>query len=95
MRLGTTNRIKDLTIEYPFDIVNSPNLVKYLFLVHERKGLKPQRDFRAYLREMKKLLDEVGEERAKFLILKASETCSYPFSTEYLRKLNNVLTEEK
>jgi len=91
--LGTTNSRRELTIKYPFDRIDAPSLVKYLFLVHEKKGLKPQRKFVTYLREMKKFLEEVGEERTIALVLKASEVCSFPFSIEFLKRLNEKFDE--
>ena len=78
----------ELTIKYPFEKVNASELVKFLFLVHERKGLKPAFEFKVYTRDMKKLLEELGPEKTIALILKAGEVCNHPFSIKFLRRLN-------
>lgn len=83
--------MRELTIKYPYEIVNSPNLVRYLFLVHERVGLKPEFEFKVYLRGMKKLLERYGEEKTIFLILRAAEVSNFPFSTKFLEELAETL----
>lgn len=88
MILGTTTPLKEQTISYPFKKTTYSFLVKYLFLVHERKNLKPHRPFVQYLPEMKKFAQEVGEEDVKLLILRASETINYPFGVKFLRRLH-------
>lgn len=87
MKLGETTSPRNQTINYPYDKIDSPSLVKFLFLVHERAGLQPHREFKTYLRQMKKFLSEVEGPQIIDLILRAIETSPYPFGIDYLRRL--------
>ena len=94
MPVGQLTSLRNQTIGYPFDKINSPNLVKFLFLVHERIGLKPEFDFKVYLKGMKKLLEKYGEEKTISLILRAGEVSSFPFSTKFLEELGTKENKE-
>lgn len=94
MNLGQTTSLKEQTITYPFEKTTHSYLVKYMFLVHERKGLKPHRPFVQYLPQMKKFAQEVGEEQVILLILRASETINYSFGINYLRRLYEEETKD-
>lgn len=90
LELSEKTEIKPaLMLKIP-DKVTAPILVKILFQVHEYKGLKPPREFRTYLREAKKLLDEIGAEKSIELIKVAGAYSRNPFGFQLVRRLNDI-----
>src|SRR3990167_1544120 len=99
LELGEVTNPNPLTIKYPYEKTTPHYLVKFIWLIHERKGLIPTLPFPAYVRHVKKLLEEINEEEILSLVLKANETCNYVFTVRYLRKLheenNNTITTKR
>jgi len=71
----------------PYLPVNAPNLVRLMFHLHRKKRLSPRRSFMSYLKEAKKLIDEVGTDEAERLMLKAAEFSANPWGFAFLNKL--------
>lgn len=88
LELGEVTNPSPLTIEYTFGEYTPNNLVRFIWLVHERKGLKPELPFGAYVNHMKGLLKEIEGEEIVHLILKAGELSSHPFTVKMLRRLH-------
>lgn len=87
LELGEVTNPRPLTIEYEFEEITPNNLVKFIWLVHGRKGLKPILPFGAYVNHMKKLLEEISGEEIIALILNAGEVSNHPFTVKFLRSL--------
>ncbi len=85
--LGEVTNPNPLTIKYPFDDYSPNNLVKFIWLVHERKNLKPILPFGVYVNHIKKLLEELNGEEIAHLILNAAEVSNHPFTVKFLRSL--------
>lgn len=88
LSLGEVHSPNELTIEYKFEDYSPKHLVDFIWLVHERKNLKPLLPFSAYIRHMKALLKEIEGEKIVALILKAGEVSNYPFTVKLIKKLN-------
>lgn len=71
----------------PYLPVNAPNLVRLMFHLHRKKRLETPRNFMSYLREAKKFIDEVGEDRAEELMLQAAKFSTNPWGFVFLNKL--------
>ncbi len=80
----------DNSIKNPFSPVNPWNLVKFMFLLHTKKGLIPRRPFRSYLRQAQKLIDSVGGEEAGILMIKAAKTSRYPWGFVFIERLRRI-----
>lgn len=65
---------------------NAPGLVQFMFLLHDRRGLVPPRKFVTYLREAKKLIDEIGPDRAEVAMRKAARVSNHPWGMGFVRK---------
>src|SRR5574342_224904 len=85
LELGEVTNPNELTINYPYEKKTAHYLVKFIWLVHERKGLKPDLPFSAYTNHIKKLLEEIPADEIIDLILKASEMSNHPFTVKFLR----------
>ncbi len=81
---GLENSIKN-----PYSPVNATNLVKFMFMLHRRKGLTPHRDFTTYLRQAKKLIDVVGPDEAESLMLKAAKLSKYAWGFAFIERLRS------
>jgi len=92
LSLGEVHSPNELTIKYEFEDFSPNHLVDFIWLVHERKALKPLLPFGAYVRHMKSLLKEIEGEKIVALILKAGEVSNYPFTVKLLKKLNEEST---
>lgn len=90
---GEVNPLGELTIKYTFETKTPNDLVKFIWLVHERKNLKPQLPFGAYVNHIKGLLKELTEDEIILLILKAGEICNHPFTVKFLRGLHERKNE--
>ncbi len=88
LSLGEVHSPNELTIKYESENYSPKHLVDFIWLVHERKGLKPLLPFSAYVRHMKSLLKEIEGERIVVLILKAGEVSNYPFTVKLIKRLN-------
>jgi len=75
------------SITNPYSPVNAPNLVKFMFMLHHRKGLTPHQNFKFYLRSAKKLIDDVGSDRAEALMLKAAQKSRHAWGFAFIQKL--------
>jgi len=73
----------------PYLPVNAPNLVRLMFHLHRKKRLSPHRNYVSYLREAKKLIDEVGTDEAECLMLKAAEFSANPWGFAFLNRLKS------
>lgn len=89
MEVGEVTSPTELTIKYPYDEITPNKLVEFIWLVHERKNLKPQLPFGAYVNHMKGLLKEMPGEEIIPLILKAAEVSNHSFTVKLLRKLRD------
>jgi hypothetical protein len=89
LELGEVTNPNPLTIKYEFADYSPNNLVKFIWLVHERKGLKPILPFGAYVNHIKKLLEELSGEEIADLILNAGEVSNHPFTVKFLRKIKD------
>lgn len=94
VELGEVTNPNELTIKYPYDSITPNNLVKFIWLVHERKGLKPELPFGAYVNHIKGLLKEMEGEEIIPLILKAGELSNHPFTVKLLRRIHEQTTNE-
>ena len=83
----------DVDLSFPYQKVNAPNLVKFLFLIAENKGSKMPREFRTYLREAKKFIDQVGEQQAIGLVQEAIRYSEHPFAFKFLWRLYESKTQ--
>ena len=71
----------------PYLPVNAPNLVRLMFHLHRKKRLTVHRSFMSYLKEAKKLIDEVGSDEAERLMLRAAEFSANPWGFAFLHRL--------
>jgi len=71
----------------PYLPVNAPNLVRLMFHLHRKKRLVTHRSFMSYLKEAKKLIDEVGTDEAERLMLRAAEFSATAWGFAFLNKL--------
>ncbi len=78
------------TITNPYSPVNATNLVKFMFMLHRRKGLTPHRDFTTYLRQAKKLIDVVGADKAESLMLKAAKLSRHAWGFAFIERLRRT-----
>jgi len=60
-----------------------------MFHLHRKKRLSPHRNYVSYLREAKKLIDEVGTDEAECLMLKAAEFSANPWGFAFLNRLKS------
>lgn len=79
---GLTQEIKN-----PYQPVTAPNLVKLFFMLHRRKGMEPRLDFRVYLRPAKKLIDDVGPDKAESVMIEAAKHSKHPWGFAFVRRL--------
>lgn len=93
LELGEVTNPSELTIKYDFGEITPNNLVKFIWKVHERKGLTPQLPFGAYVKHIKKLLEEIPGEEIINLILKAGEISNHSFTVKLLRRLHDQKTD--
>lgn len=75
-------------ITNPFTPITPWNLIRLMFLLHERKGLRPKRTQRSYIRQARKFLATVDESRAERLMLEAARVAKHPWGFSFLEKLN-------
>ena len=75
-------------IDNPYQPVNAPHLVAFLFLANERKGWKPPRPFRSYLRPAKQFIEKVGPEVAEVSVRKAANYAKHPFGMDFVVKVS-------
>lgn len=87
LELGEVTNPNPLTIKYPYEKKTVHYLVKFIWLVHERKNLVPNLHPAIYTKHIKKLLEEMDADQIIDLILKAGEVCNHPFTVKFLRKL--------
>lgn len=86
--LGEIHSPNELTIKYPFAKKDANSLVRFIWLLHERKGLTPQLPFSAYVVHIKSLLKELTADEIIPLILKAGEVSNHPFTIKFLKTLH-------
>lgn len=75
-------------IENPYRPVNAGNLVKFMFMLHRRKGYAPHHPFAVYLRQAKKFIEEVGCDRAEELMLEAAYKAKHAWGFNFVRRLD-------
>lgn len=75
------------TIENPWPPVNAPNLVRFMFLLHERRGWQPSRQFKSYLREARKVLDKHEGQIVENALRKAAAVSQHPFSFKFVERI--------
>ncbi len=72
-------------IENKFHPLTAPNLVKFLFFLHQRRGWDPPRDFCSYLREAKLLVKTYPEEVLEKALVRACHCSRHPFGFNFVR----------
>jgi len=75
------------SIANTFEPKTPKNLIKFMFLLHERRGLRPRRTESSYIREAKRFISEVGEEQTEKLMLEAARVASHSWGFNFLNNL--------
>lgn len=70
---------------YPFESVDCYHIVRFLFHLHDLKGLKPPRLFRSYLKECSSLLKEASA--AEIIKVMLSIKTEKPYGLGLVKKL--------
>jgi hypothetical protein len=67
--------------------LTAEQLVCFMFHLHYRRRLKPQRTLRSYIPQARKFINLCGPEEAEKLMKKAAVTANHPWGFNYLHIL--------
>ena len=69
------------------DLSKAKYLIQFLFELHYRKGLRPQRSFKSYYGEARKFIREVDTYKVEKLMIDAANVAKHSWGFGFVRKI--------
>ena len=88
------NRNSDRRIVNHGDLTKAKPLIRFLFDLHWRKGLLPQRSFESYYGEARKFIRIVDPSKVEDLMLKAADVAKHSWGFGFVRKMEEDRIEK-
>jgi len=74
-------------IKNPWPERNARNIVRFMFLLHERRGWKPPRRFKSYIWEARQMLAKHDGDTLEKALRKAAHVAKHPFGFTFVEHI--------
>lgn len=81
------NKNSDRKVAVHGDLTKAKYLIQFLFDLHWRKGLRPQRSFASYYDEARKFIREIDADKIESLMMNAANVAKHSWGFGFVRKI--------